>query len=514
MVRCGRKNFLNIFRKTIAFYLVRTYVRFMHFSSASPIELDSQVRLSAFPRVVGLVSQATSWGVHVRPLSGFGPGLVDSIVRSVEQVKDLSQAKVFDAVADVDRLIAWAESAKAKLVVAAVGEVSETLSESTRSSSRQITDVHACALAAHLHISSNAGMLLAEHSRMLLAALPETFEYLERGRISDFKARIISEGAASLHVRVGQPDFADENFVALMRRYEAFVLMRVSESSTSQLRKKIQRALALLAPIDAEQRHDIARQDRGIEMWETGDGMATIQANLPVLEAARVWNVLEYCAKNDASLHGSSRNRMADAFVTLIDGTSDLSPEKRNEVAEVQIVVGMDVLLGNSEMPADIFGTDLMLSAHQVRDLVLDSRLRRILVDPIDGTLLEFGRQTYRPPAALKDHIKRRDKVCRAPGCNRSAKFADVDHIVPWDDGGETKVSNLASLCRRHHLLKTFGGWSYALDEQGNASWKLPSGNQPVDHARPVTDSQTHMYTLSEEVVDRAIERLFNPVPL
>ncbi len=486
----------------------------MHFSGTSSIELDARVRFTGFPRVCGSTADATSWPLNVRPVRSLGPGLVDSIVWSADRAMRLSQDKVFDAIADVDRLIAWAESAKAKLVVAAVGEVSETLSDSTRSSSRQITDVHACALAAHLNISSNAGMLLAEHSRMLLAALPETFEYLECGRISDFKARIISEGASSLHVRVGQPNFADEAFGSLMRRYEAFVLLRASESSTSQLRKKVQRALAMLAPVDAEQRHEIARQDRGIEMWETGDGMATIQANLPVLEAARVWNVLEHCAKNDDSLQGSSRNRMADAFVTLIDGTSDLSPEKRNQVAEVQIVVGVDALLGNSEMPADIFGTDLMLSAQQVRNLVPDSRLRRILVDPIDGTLLEFGRKTYRPPAALNDHVKRRDKVCRAPGCNRSAKFADVDHIVPWDEGGETTVSNLASLCRRHHLLKTFGGWSYALDSQGNANWSLPSGNQPVDHARPVTDSQAHMYTLSEEVVDRAIERLFNPIPL
>jgi len=485
----------------------------MNSTLSSPIEMSAHTRFSTGPRVFTTGIRINRSAFHARPNHPFGPQLVESILWSLDRLKHIPKDLAFDAVADVNRLISWAESAKAKLVVAAVGEVSETLSDSTHSSSRQITDVHACELAAHLNITSNAGMLMAEHSRTLLAMLPETLEYLEHGRISDFKARIISEGASSLHVRVGQPEYGDADFVALMRRFEAFVLMRVSQTSTTQLRKKVQRALTMLAPIDAERRHEVARQDRGIEMWETGDGMATIQANLPVLEAARVWNVLEYCAKNDDLLQGSTRNRMADAFVTLIDGTNDLSPEKRNQVAEVQVVVSLDALLGNDNAPADIYGTDLLLTAQQVRDLVPDSRLRRIVVDPLDGTLLEFGRKTYRPPAGLDDHIRRRDQVCRAPGCNRSAKFADVDHIVPWDDGGETNQNNLASLCRRHHLLKTFGGWSYALDSGGNAKWTMPSGKQCDDHARPIMDSQAHMYTLSEDVVDRAIERLFNPIP-
>jgi hypothetical protein len=86
----------------------------------------------------------------------------------------------------------------------------------------------------------------------------------------------------------------------------------------------------------------------------------------------------------------------------------------------------------------------------------------------------------YIPSAKLADFVRCRDLTCRAPGCDRPAVDCDLDHTVAYRDGGSTHASNLKALCRKHHLLKTFGGW---LDKQlpdGTVIWRLPDGHTYV----------------------------------
>ena len=54
--------------------------------------------------------------------------------------------------------------------------------------------------------------------------------------------------------------------------------------------------------------------------------------------------------------------------------------------------------------------------------------------------------------------MARRDKGCAFPGCSR--QLIDGHHIRNWIDGGETKLENLVSLCRRHHRFVHEGGAS------------------------------------------------------
>ncbi len=70
--------------------------------------------------------------------------------------------------------------------------------------------------------------------------------------------------------------------------------------------------------------------------------------------------------------------------------------------------------------------------------------------------------------------------MCVFPMCTRPARECDHDHRVPRDRGGETCDCNIAPLCRRHHRLKTFGGWRYTLVEPGVWLWSDPHGQQFV----------------------------------
>jgi hypothetical protein len=63
-----------------------------------------------------------------------------------------------------------------------------------------------------------------------------------------------------------------------------------------------------------------------------------------------------------------------------------------------------------------------------------------------------------------------------ARGCRAGEHDADCDHITPYGPDGPTCSGNVAPLCRRHHRLKTHGGWRYVPVERGSYLWTSPLG--------------------------------------
>jgi hypothetical protein len=93
------------------------------------------------------------------------------------------------------------------------------------------------------------------------------------------------------------------------------------------------------------------------------------------------------------------------------------------------------------------------------------------------------------PPPRMTETVRLRDETCVFPRCGRHARGCDLDHITPYDDGayddgayddtgppGQTTLSNLAPLCRRHHRAKTSGAWSYERLDPGTYLWHGPAG--------------------------------------
>jgi hypothetical protein len=85
----------------------------------------------------------------------------------------------------------------------------------------------------------------------------------------------------------------------------------------------------------------------------------------------------------------------------------------------------------------------------------------------------------YTPSRKLADFVRCRDLTCRFPGCREPATNCDLDHVIPWPYG-TTCASNLACLCRKHHLLKTFWvddvGWRVTQCTDGTQHWTAPDG--------------------------------------
>ena len=104
---------------------------------------------------------------------------------------------------------------------------------------------------------------------------------------------------------------------------------------------------------------------------------------------------------------------------------------------------------------------------------ILSAPLTPITRGPCDHARAETG---YRPSRTLQHLIRARNARCTAPGCRRPAARCDLDHTVPWDQGGITCECGLAPLCRHHHKCKQAQGWRLAQPEPGVLVWRTPAG--------------------------------------
>lgn len=70
------------------------------------------------------------------------------------------------------------------------------------------------------------------------------------------------------------------------------------------------------------------------------------------------------------------------------------------------------------------------------------------------ATRVENG---YTPSPELRLYVMGRDGTCRHPGCTVSADNCQIDHVIPFGEGGLTVAWNLQCLCAHHHNMKTDG---------------------------------------------------------
>jgi Domain of unknown function (DUF222) len=102
----------------------------------------------------------------------------------------------------------------------------------------------------------------------------------------------------------------------------------------------------------------------------------------------------------------------------------------------------------------------------------------RVRLTPIARGICGHARAEpgYRPSRKLQHLVKVRNARCTAPGCGRPAARCDLDHTVPWDQGGMTCECDLAPLCRHHHRCKQAEGWRLEQPEPGVLIWRTPVG--------------------------------------
>jgi hypothetical protein len=98
-----------------------------------------------------------------------------------------------------------------------------------------------------------------------------------------------------------------------------------------------------------------------------------------------------------------------------------------------------------------------------------------MLLENAEGEPLSVGRKTRSIPPSLRRALKSRDQGCRFPGCTHT-RYVDAHHVKHWAHGGETKASNLVSLCSFHHRLVHEGGIQVEVLNDGAFRFIRPDG--------------------------------------
>ncbi|NMH96973.1 DUF222 domain-containing protein [Pseudonocardia acidicola] len=520
------------------------------------------------------------------------------------------------------KVIAWAQACQAREIAGFVGRAE---ADPPRGCTRaEAVDPATAEIGLMLRESAGAAAWKVDEARRLVERFPATWAVLAAGEITEYKARIIAEGCADL----------DDELVA---RVQARVLPSAPKQTPGQLRAAVRRAVHQVDERAAERRHERQRRKRAVALYPERDGMATLSATLPAVEAVGVYAVLDECARR-AGGAGEGRGmdaRRADALVDLVlhgtgncsagtaaalagtgaggaadpgtreagaaetgtrrapgwapgraahpatmaagsaagpgassenspeptaaasgtaaaseiaavseagaasetgaghelGGTHETSPgedtararhESGAEAAgggvgagaaavatgaawagrlpgvvssggiptlarpvamnvQIRVTVALSTLMGLDDQPGELAGYG-PITATQARGLAADpgSTWRRLVTDPLSGTLLDVGTTRYSPPPGLAEHVIARDQTCRFPGCRVPAHRCDLDHTIPFDPAGgtgPTAATNLGPRCRRDHRRKQRPGWHVQQFTDGTVVWTTPSGH-------------------------------------
>ncbi len=242
-------------------------------------------------------------------------------------------------------------------------------------------------------------------------------------------------------------------------------------------------------PVSIEKRHAKSAQDRRLDYVPDRDGMAWLSAYLPADQAAGIWDRTTTAAR---ALQGPDEDRTlsqlrADTAATwLLSATGDAADSDGGSMgagvpsprAQVLITVPVLALLGLTDEPATLDGYG-PIPPSMARRLIADGAesFHRVLTDPRDGAPLEIGRTSYRVTKAQRQWLRMRDGKCPFPGCSNHSLDNEADHILVWEHGGSTGISNLGQPCPRHHRLRHTTAWKPTTATPNEPpGWTSPTG--------------------------------------
>lgn len=401
----------------------------------------------------------------------------------------LDQPARIDYLAALERQSSWLQAALQRAIVAVAGQ------EPSQSIDiwGGVDDAEREDIAAALRLSGSSAQMRIDVARTLVNHLPNTCSALATGEISPSHATIIARETAAA-IRDGLSPLA-------IYEVEEKALAHCEFHTPSQVANKVRSTLAKIAPEEFEDSVANARDTRRVSCYRESDGLSTIVAILPAEDAQMVMSAIESFVRmgeeeresqDGRSQDGRSMDmKRADALAeiaswVLTKNGSAVRPHRRP--ITINVTVDLPTLLGLAENPGQLSGYGA-IPASLARSLASDSTWRRFITEPTTGALLDFGRESYEPPQPLVDYLLARDRTCRFPGCRAPAYLSDLDHAQSWDTGGITSAGNLGALCRRHHRLKTHGGWKLESAPDGSCLWTSPHGKSYPVPARNVQEA-------------------------
>lgn len=378
---------------------------------------------------------------------------------------------------------------------------------------------YAAELASISRVSDRTVLRQLHEAHQLVTEYPLVHAALSDGKIGAAHARtIVDEG-----IHLAQPQ---------REAYSKRTLDVAFTTTAGRLRSRAARIAESLKPICIEERHQRAAAERKVWVRDLPDGMAELHAEIPAILAYGIYDRLTRAARatqkrSDAAAGTESRAKRVDQDVSaesvdlqdrrsidelradifsellLTSTPADLTAGAQSVlgiVPQVTVVVSAAAQKGatapqpptahSGNEPAHLRGYGPIDPATARQFAAVAPNWSRVAIDTniesdTYGTVL--GTDRYKPTEAMRRILEERDQHCRFPGCRMPLNFCEIDHTIEWSRGGPTSTSNLAHLCKRHHMLKHPDladdlRWQVTQQPGGTLIWKSPTGRHHADH--------------------------------
>ena len=223
------------------------------------------------------------------------------------------------------------------------------------------------------------------------------------------------------------------------------------------------------------------RAHRYLRHWSDGEGALCLSARLCPDDGAKLLAAIDAqrtgaSSPPPAGTAGGSRTRPMRPTPWWRWPMAERDPSK-GPAAMVQVRVDHAALVrGHVEEgeTCDIPGVGPIPVA-AARALAADCILKVLVTKGVDVVAVAHAGRTI--PAHVRSALEARDPVCVIPGC-AERKGLEIDHVVPFAEGGPTTLDNLVRACHFHHGLKTHHGWVLA-GRPGAWTWDPPDDPPP-----------------------------------
>ena len=295
--------------------------------------------------------------------------------------------------------------------------------------------------------------------------LPQVFTSLAAGHIDVRRARVFDRYTIDLPIATAQT-VVDA------------VLWDAPNLTTGQLGARLEKLRMEVEPEGAQRRYEHAVGERRVVMEPTPAGTANLFAfDLPPDRASALMKRLNQTARslrNDGEQRSMDQLR-GDVFLDLCSGGSTTS----SSGGSVDIFVDLETLLALNDDPGELAGYGPVIAdiARKVAERQVDGQWRFVVTDPGSGRPVAIGTTRRRPTAAQHREVTARHRTCIFPGCRMPASDCDLDHRIPWAEGGTTRSDDLGPLCRHDHRIRHSAGWSYHILTSGEIEWRSRLGH-------------------------------------
>jgi hypothetical protein len=300
--------------------------------------------------------------------------------------------------------------------------------------------------------------------------LPNVFALFASGVISEQTARAVAHETTYLtddDVMIADPVIAE----------------KIPGMTTHQAKQATTRIVIGIDTEAANERAQANRADQRVTMTPESDGVASLHVRGPAEQILAAYQALDDWATGLRST-GDPRTRGQIMTQTLVERVTGLKYADDIDV-EINLVLDAKTLLDDGTTPVDLEGYG-PLCPEVADELVAKARtasVRRLLVDPVDGTLIVREPRRRRYDRRTSAHVRTRDRRCRQPGCD--SKIRDIDHPHDYQHGGTTTKDNAQGLCERSHQIKHQPGWTVTVE--GNTTiWHTPTGHEYRSAPPPV----------------------------